>query len=146
MNDRGIKTNIDDALNVGMSFHDKINSSELLEACGAFDCFMKYWDQPDFKSRMKQYKNYSPSVFKELVEISENWKEQYKVAENPKLKEFNNVVRRYRNKELPEYFMQYIDTMVKLELITRKFKTHKLKEKFINKKIYHSYKEYLNII
>ena len=35
--------------------------------------------------------------------------------------------------------------MIKLELATRKFKTHKIKEKFINKKIYQAYMEYINI-
>lgn len=41
--------------------------------------------------------------------------------------------------------MQYISIMVKIELLTRKFKSNKLKEKFVNKKIYHLYMEYLNI-
>ena len=139
MDCRGIKTNIDNTFATGMYYQDKLCS------CQAFDCFMKYWNSPDFKSRMKQFKNYSPSVFNELVVISETWKERYKIAENPKLKEFNNVIRRYKNKELPDYFIQYIDTLVKIELITRKFKSHKLKEKFVNNKIYHAYMEYLNI-
>ena len=139
MDCRGIKTNIDNTFATGMCYQDKLCS------CQAFECFMKYWNSPDFKSRMKQFKNYSPSVFNELIGISETWKEQYKIAENPKLKEFNNVIRRYKNKELPDYFIQYIDTMVKIELVTRKFKSHKLKEKFVNKKIYHAYMEYLNI-
>ena len=136
---RGIKTNIDNTFAIGMYYQDKLCS------CKAFDCFMKYWNNPDFKSIMKQFKNYSPSVFNELIGISETWKERYKIAENPKLKEFNNVIRRYKNKELPDYFILYIDTLVKIELITRKFKSHKLKEKFVNKKIYHAYMEYLNI-
>ena len=88
MDCRGIKTNIDNTFATGMYYQDKLCS------CQAFDCFMKYWNSPDFKSRMKQFKNYSPSVFNELVGISETWKERYKVAENPKLKEFNNVIRR----------------------------------------------------
>ena len=139
MDCRGIKTNIDNTFATRMYYQDKLCSYQ------AFDCFMKYWNSPDFKSRMKQFKNYSPSVFNELIGISETWKERYKISENPKLKEFNNVIRRYKNKELPDYFIQYIDTLVKIELITRKFKSHKLKEKFVNKKIYHAYMEYLNI-
>lgn len=126
MNCRGIKTNIDNTFD-------------------GFDCFMKYWNNSDFKSQMKQFKNYSSSLFNELVRISETWKEQYKIIKNPKLKEFNNVIRRYKNKELPDCFMQYITTMVKIELVTRKFKSHKLKEKFINKKIYYNYMVYLNM-
>ena len=81
MDCRGIKTNIDNTFATGMYYQDKLCS------CQAFDCFMKYWNSPDFKSRMKQFKNYSPSVFNELIEISETWKERYKIAENPKLKE-----------------------------------------------------------
>lgn len=83
------------------------------------------------------------STFSDLV--VDRMTERIKVEMCPKLKEFNNVVRRYKNKELPEYFIQYIDSMIKLELVARKFKSHKLKEKFVNKKIYRAYMEYINI-
>ena len=83
------------------------------------------------------------SAFSDLV--VDKTIERIEVEICPKLKEFNNVVRRYKNKELPECFIQYIDSMIKLELATRKFKTHKIKEKFINKKIYQAYMEYINI-
>ena len=83
------------------------------------------------------------SAFSDLV--VDKTIERIEVEICPKLKEFNNVVRRYKNKELPEYVIQYIDSRIKLELATRKFKTHKIKEKFINKKIYQAYMEYINI-
>ena len=83
------------------------------------------------------------SAFSDLV--VDKTIERIEVEICPKLKEFNNVVRRYKNKELPECFIQHIDSMIKLELATRKFKTHKIKEKFINKKIYQTYMEYINI-
>ena len=83
------------------------------------------------------------SAFSDLV--VDKTIERIKVEICPKLKEFNNVVRRYKSKELPEYVIQYIDSRIKLELATRKFKTHKIKEKFINKKIYQAYMEYINI-
>ncbi len=139
MNCRGIKTNMDNTFATGMYYQDKLYS------CEAFDCFISYWNSPDFKSRMKQFENRSSSLFNKLVGMSETWKERYKIAENPNLKEFNNVIRRYKNKELPDCFMEYITTLVKIELLTRKFKSNKLKEKFVNKKIYHTYMEYLNI-
>ena len=83
------------------------------------------------------------SAFSDLV--VDKTIERIEVEICPKLKEFNNVVRRYKSKELPEYVIQYIDSRIKLELATRKFKTHKIKEKFINKKIYQAYMEYINI-
>ena len=83
------------------------------------------------------------SIFSDLV--VDKTIERIEVEICPKLKEFNNVVRRYKSKELPEYVIQYIDSRIKLELATRKFKTHKIKEKFINKKIYQAYMEYINI-
>ena len=83
------------------------------------------------------------SAFSDLV--VDKTIERIEVEICPKLKEFNNVVRRYKSKELPEYVIQYIDSKIKLELATRKFKTHKIKEKFINKKIYQAYMEYINI-
>ena len=83
------------------------------------------------------------SAFSDLV--VDKTIERIEVEICPKLKEFNNVVRRYKSKELPEYVIQYIDSRIKLELATRKFKTHKIKEKFINKKIYQAYIEYINI-
>ena len=81
------------------------------------------------------------SAFSDLV--VDKTIERIEVEICPKLKEFNNVVRRYKSKELPEYVIQYIDSRIKLELATRKFKTHKIKEKFINKKIYQAYIEYI---
>ena len=81
------------------------------------------------------------SAFSDLV--VDKTIERIEVEICPKLKEFNNVVRRYKSKELPEYVIQYIDSRIKLELATSKFKTHKIKEKFINKKIYQAYIEYI---
>ena len=93
----------------------------------------------------KWFSAFSDFVFTFSDCIVDRTIERIEVEICPKLKEFNNVVRRYKNKELPECFIQHIDSMIKLELATRKFKTHKIKEKFINKKIYQAYMEYINI-
>lgn len=92
----------------------------------------------------KWFSAFSDSVFTFSDCIVDIMIERIEVEICPKLKEFNNVIRRYKNKELPHYFILYIDTLVKIELTSRKFKSHKLKEKFVNKKIYHAYMEYLN--
>ena len=107
--------------------------------------------KPEFKNTdivvetNKWFSAFSDLVFTVSDIVVDKTIERIEVEICPKLKEFNNVVRRYKNKELPECFIQHIDSMIKLELATRKFKTHKIKEKFINKKIYQAYMEYINI-
>ena len=98
-----------------------------------------------FVETNKWFSAFSDFVFTFSDCIVDRTIERIEVEICPKLKEFNNVVRRYKSKELPEYVIQYIDSRIKLELATRKFKTHKIKEKFINKKIYQAYMEYINI-
>lgn len=124
---------------------------ELYEMCAKSSDVPESFLKPEFKNTdivvetNKWFSAFSDfvSIFADLV--VDKTIERIEVEICPKLKEFNNVVRRYKNKELPEYFIQYIDSMIKLELATRKFKTHKIKEKFINKKIYQAYMEYINI-
>ena len=125
---------------------------ELYEMCAKSSDVPESFLKPEFKNidsvvveTNKWFSAFSDfvSIFSDLV--VDKTIERIEVEICPKLKEFNNVVRRYKNKELPEYFIQYIDSMIKLELATRKFKTHKIKEKFINKKIYQAYMEYINI-
>ena len=122
---------------------------ELYEMCAKSSDVPESFLKPEFDSVVvetnKWFSAFSDfvSAFSDLV--VDKTIERIEVEICPKLKEFNNVVRRYKNKELPECFIQYIDSMIKLELATRKFKTHKIKEKFINKKIYQAYMEYINI-
>ena len=122
---------------------------ELYEMCAKSSDVPESFLKPEFDSVVvetnKWFSAFSDfvSAFSDLV--VDKTIERIEVEICPKLKEFNNVVRRYKNKELPNCFIQYIDSMIKLELVTRKFKTHKIKEKFINKKIYQAYMEYLNI-
>ena len=120
---------------------------ELYEMCANSSDVPESFLKPEFKNveMNKWFSAFSDfvSAFADLV--VDKTTERIKVEICPKLKEFNNVVRRYKSKELPEYVIQYIDSRIKLELATRKFKTHKIKEKFINKKIYQAYMEYINI-
>ena len=122
---------------------------ELYEMCAKSSDVPESFLKPEFDSVVvetnKWFSAFSDfvSAFSDLV--VDKTIERIEVEICPKLKEFNNVVRRYKNKELPEYVIQYIDSRIKLELVTRKFKTHKIKEKFINKKIYQAYMEYINI-
>ena len=122
---------------------------ELYEMCAKSSDVPESFLKPEFDSVVvetnKWFSAFSDfvSAFSDLV--VDKTIERIEVEICPKLKEFNNVVRRYKNKELPEYVIQYIDSRIKLELVTRKFKTHKIKEKFINKKIYQAYIEYINI-
>ena len=125
---------------------------ELYEMCAKSSDVPESFLKPEFKNTdsvvvetNKWFSAFSDfvSIFSDLV--VDKTIERIEVEICPKLKEFNNVVRRYKNKELPEYVIQYIDSRIKLELATRKFKTHKIKEKFINKKIYQAYMEYINI-
>ena len=122
---------------------------ELYEMCAKSSDVPESFLKPEFDSVVvetnKWFSAFSDfvSAFSDLV--VDKTIERIEVEICPKLKEFNNVVRRYKNKELPECFIQHIDSMIKLELATRKFKTHKIKEKFINKKIYQAYMEYINI-
>ena len=120
---------------------------ELYEMCAKSSDVPESFLKPEFKNveMNKWFSAFSDLVFTVSDCIVDRTIERIEVEICPKLKEFNNVVRRYKNKELPECFIQYIDSMIKLELATRKFKTHKIKEKFINKKIYQAYMEYLNI-
>lgn len=80
MNCRGIKTNMDNTFVTGMYYQDKLYS------CETFDCFMKYWNSPDFKSQMKQFENRSSSLSSKIVRMSETWKEQYKIVKKSKIK------------------------------------------------------------
>ena len=118
---------------------------ELYEMCAKSSDVPESFLKPEFKNTdsVVVETNKWFSAFSDLV--VDKTIERIEVEICPKLKEFNNVVRRYKNKELPEYVIQYIDSRIKLELATRKFKTHKIKEKFINKKIYQAYMEYINI-
>ena len=120
---------------------------ELYEMCAKSSDVPESFLKPEFVvvETNKWFSAFSDfvSAFSDLV--VDKTTERIKVEICPKLKEFNNVVRRYKSKELPEYVIQYIDSRIKLELATRKFKTHKIKEKFINKKIYQAYMEYINI-
>ncbi len=125
---------------------------ELYEMCAKSSDVPESFLKPEFKNTdsvvvemNKWFSAFSDLVFTVSDCIVDRTIERIEVEICSKLKEFNNVVRRYKNKELPDCFIQYIDSMIKLELVTRKFKTHKLKEKFVNKKIYHAYMEYLNI-
>lgn len=124
---------------------------ELYEMCAKSSDVPESFLKPEFKNTdivvetNKWFSAFSDFVFTFSDRVLDRTVERIDVEICPKLKEFNNVVRRYKNKELPEYFIQYIDSMIKLELSTRKFKTHKIKEKFINKKIYQAYMEYINI-
>ena len=124
---------------------------ELYEMCAKSSDVPESFLKPEFKNTdivvetNKWFSAFSDLVFTVSDIIVDKTIERIEVEICPKLKEFNNVVRRYKNKELPECFIQYIDSMIKLELATRKFKTHKIKEKFINKKIYQAYMEYINI-
>ena len=120
---------------------------ELYEMCAKSSDVPEYFLKSEFivVETNKWFSAFSDfvSAFSDLV--VDKTIERIEVEICPKLKEFNNVVRRYKSKELPEYVIQYIDSRIKLELATRKFKTHKIKEKFINKKIYQAYMEYINI-
>ena len=117
---------------------------ELYEMCAKSSDVPESFLKPEFKNTdIVVETNKWFSAFSDLV--VDKTIERIEVEICPKLKEFNNVVRRYKSKELPEYVIQYIDSRIKLELATRKFKTHKIKEKFINKKIYQAYMEYINI-
>ena len=117
---------------------------ELYEMCAKSSDAPESFLKPEFKNTdIVVETNKWFSAFSDLV--VDKTIERIEVEICPKLKEFNNVVRRYKSKELPEYVIQYIDSRIKLELATRKFKTHKIKEKFINKKIYQAYMEYINI-
>ena len=125
---------------------------ELYEMCAKSSDVPESFLKPEFKNTdsvvvetNKWFSAFSDFVFTFSDRVLDRTVERIDVEICPKLKEFNNVVRRYKNKELPDCFIQYIDSMIKLELATRKFKTHKIKEKFINKKIYQAYMEYLNI-
>ena len=122
---------------------------ELYEMCAKSSDVPESFLKPEFDSVVvetnKWFSAFSDFVFTFSDCIVDRTIERIEVEICPKLKEFNNVVRRYKSKELPEYVIQYIDSRIKLELATRKFKTHKIKEKFINKKIYQAYMEYLNI-
>ena len=125
---------------------------ELYEMCAKSSDVPESFLKPESKNTdnvvvetNKWFSAFSDLVFTVSDCIVDRTIERIEVEICPKLKEFNNVVRRYKNKELPECFIQYIDSMIKLELATRKFKTHKIKEKFINKKIYQAYMEYINI-
>ena len=120
---------------------------ELYEMCANSSDVPESFLKPEFVvvETNKWFSAFSDFVFTVSDCIVDRTIERIEVEICPKLKEFNNVVRRYKNKELPECFIQYIDSMIKLELATRKFKTHKIKEKFINKKIYQAYMEYINI-
>lgn len=124
---------------------------ELYEMCANSSDVPESFLKPEFKNTdivvetNKWFSAFSDFVFTVSDIIVDKTIERIEVEICPKLKEFNNVVRRYKNKELPECFIQHIDSMIKLELATRKFKTHKIKEKFINKKIYQAYMEYINI-
>lgn len=122
---------------------------ELYEMCVKSSDVPESFLKPEFKSVVvemnKWFSAFSDFVFTFSDLVVDRTIERIEVEICPKLKEFNNVVRRYKNKELPDCFIQYIDSMIKLELATRKFKTHKIKEKFINKKICQAYMEYLNI-
>ena len=124
---------------------------ELYEMCAKSSDVPESFLKPEFKNTdivvetNKWFSAFSDLVFTVSDIVVDKTIERIEVEICPKLKEFNNVVRRYKNKELPECFIQYIDSMIKLELATRKFKTHKIKEKFINKKIYQAYMEYINI-
>lgn len=124
---------------------------ELYEMCAKSSDVPESFLKPEFKNTdivvetNKWFSAFSDFVFTVSDIIVDKTIERIEVEICPKLKEFNNVVRRYKNKELPECFIQHIDSMIKLELATRKFKTHKIKEKFINKKIYQAYMEYINI-
>ena len=124
---------------------------ELYEMCAKSSDVPESFLKPEFKNTdivvetNKWFSAFSDLVFTVSDIIVDKTIERIEVEICPKLKEFNNVVRRYKNKELPECFIQHIDSMIKLELATRKFKTHKIKEKFINKKIYQAYMEYINI-
>ena len=124
---------------------------ELYEMCVKSSDVPESFLKPEFKNTdivvetNKWFSAFSDLVFTVSDIVVDKTIERIEVEICPKLKEFNNVVRRYKNKELPECFIQHIDSMIKLELATRKFKTHKIKEKFINKKIYQAYMEYINI-
>lgn len=120
---------------------------ELYEMCAKSSDVPESFLKPEFKNveMNKWFSAFSDLVFTVSDLVVDRTIERIEVEICPKLKEFNNVVRRYKNKELPNCFIQYIDSMIKLELVTRKFKTHKIKEKFINKKIYQAYMEYINI-
>ena len=124
---------------------------ELYEMCAKSSDVPESFLKPEFKNTdivvetNKWFSAFSDLVFTVSDIVVDKTIERIEVEICPKLKEFNNVVRRYKNKELPECFIQHIDSMIKLELATRKFKTHKIKEKFINKKIYQAYMEYINI-
>lgn len=125
---------------------------ELYEMCAKSSDVPESFLKPEFKNTdsvvvemNKWFSAFSDFVFTFSDRVLDRTVERIDVEICPKLKEFNNVVRRYKNKELPDCFIQYIDSMIKLELATRKFKTHKIKEKFINKKIYQAYMEYINI-
>ena len=124
---------------------------ELYEMCAKSSDVPESFLKPEFKNTdivvetNKWFSTFSDLVFTVSDIVVDKTIERIEVEICPKLKEFNNVVRRYKNKELPECFIQHIDSMIKLELATRKFKTHKIKEKFINKKIYQAYMEYINI-
>ena len=125
---------------------------ELYEMCAKSSDVPESFLKPESKNTdnvvvetNKWFSAFSDLVFTFSDRVLDRTVERIDVEICPKLKEFNNVVRRYKNKELPDCFIQYIDSMIKLELATRKFKTHKIKEKFINKKIYQAYMEYINI-
>ena len=125
---------------------------ELYEMCAKSSDVPESFLKPESKNTdnvvvetNKWFSAFSFFVFTFSDRVLDRTVERIDVEICPKLKEFNNVVRRYKNKELPEYVIQYIDSRIKLELVTRKFKTHKIKEKFINKKIYQAYMEYINI-
>ena len=106
---------------------------ELYEMCAKSSDVPESFLKPEFKNTdivvetNKWFSAFSDLVFTVSDIIVDKTIERIEVEICPKLKEFNNVVRRYKNKELPECFIQYIDSMIKLELATRKFKTHKRK-------------------
>ena len=125
---------------------------ELYEMCAKSSDVPESFLKPEFKNTdsivvetNKWFSAFSDFVFTVSDIIVDKTIERIEVEICPKLKEFNNVVRRYKNKELPECFIQYIENIIKLELANRKNKTQKIKEKSINKKIYQAYMEYINI-
>ena len=106
---------------------------ELYEMCAKSSDVPESFLKPEFKNTdivvetNKWFSAFSDFVFTVSDIIVDKTIERIEVEICPKLKEFNNVVRRYKNKELPNCFIQYIDSMIKLELVTRKLK-NKLNE------------------